>query len=201
MKSFTLLLLLFWEINRCPIQSGSTYQAYSYLKQTTYPLLKNNKFKLKSGRLDILTKNGVKVSFVDQDSRTDETATKTYEYLGEIQSIGSFFVNEMGYEVGSVIMVTKSGKKVKVWDAPYVSQDGKLAVALSQSIDSELAPNGIQVLSLVNGEVVSKCDLYLKHLEPQDIRWINNTSFVIKFQAFTEEGNRVNKFSYKKFIF
>jgi len=180
---FFLFSLSFLEIGKCPNQSPSTYFAYKTLKQAIYPLSKNNKIKSKNGRLDIITKNGIKVRFSDQTSGADEMSTKTYEYIGDIQSINSSFVNEMGYEIGSVIMITRSGDKIRVWDAPYVSQDATLAVSLSQSIDSELAPNGIQVLTLNNGEVVSKCDLYIKHLEPQDIRWINNASFIIKFQV------------------
>lgn len=181
----------------CPRQYSSTYQAYSKLKPATFSITHNHRFKSQNGRLDIVSSSGKVVRFNNTATNINETDRKTYNYLGESDLINGFFVHEMGYELGSIIMITKSGEKVSVWDIPYVSPHGKLAVSLSQSVESNLIPNGIQVLRIESGEVINKCDIPVSAIEPQDLRWIDDKSFIVKFQYFTEDGDKVNRFSYK----
>ena len=100
-----LFLSLFLEIIKCPIHHTSSYKEYNTIKPTSYPLLKDGRFKPVNGYLRIYLPNNKSVIFSNVFSQTDETTDKTYEYLGNIKSIDSYFVNEIGYEIGSVIMM------------------------------------------------------------------------------------------------
>jgi hypothetical protein len=199
MKIILLSLLSIFTSAECFHQYPSTYQAYTKIKYSTSILKNKQLFKVKSGKLDVLSKSGKLVRFVDVVVKNDESAERYFTYVGEIKSINSFFVQETGYEIGSVIMVTKKGSKVNLWAVPSVSPNNRFAVGLSQSIDNEIIPNGIQILFLENGEVKNKCDIFIKYLEPQGLRWVSDKSFIVKFQKFNSNGERINKFSYLEY--
>ena len=187
--------------HRCPNQRPSNSKTFNKLENAPISLSNKNLFKSQKGRLDIKVQANKSVHFVDSFSESDDTNSKKYTFLGRIDLLHSYIVEEMGYEVGSIIMVSKNGSKTKLWSIPYVSRDGKVAVCLSQGIETPLLPNGLQVMHLSNGEITETCNVYIKHYEPQAVKWIDNSTFIVKLQVVDKNGVKANKFDYNIYEF
>lgn len=183
----------------CLRQIKSSAKEYGSLKEFM-PLLSNKKkFFSKNGILSIKINPNKSVNFVDVRANTDDVDSKKYLFLGCVDILSSFIVQENGYELSSIIMISKNGNKTNLWSLPYTSRDGRTVVCLSQGIETDLVPNGLQVLQMKNGEVVKSCKTYLNGYEPQNIRWLNNVTFVLKSQGVGSNGLKVNKYKYDKF--
>jgi len=196
---FSAPLFLLWNAS-CPTQSVSNAVDFNKLK-SFLPVLSNKEmFKSKNGKLSIKTSANKSVQFIDKAPNTDDTNSRKYSFLGCIDVLNSFIVQEAGYELNSIIMITKNGEKLKLWSIPYASSDGKAIVCLSQGLETDLVPNGIQVFQMKNGEVASSCEIHLKHYEPQSLRWLDNRSFILKSQTLEENEAKSKKYYYKKFV-
>ena len=168
---------------KCVQESSSNEQLFRNLKLTKTALLAGkNLVKKLNGRIVLSLEEGKKMSFSDYSSNEDESLIKTYTYLGFSHQMNLYFVQLMRYESSDYITISKKGKIDTLWSQPYVSPQGKTAVALSRGLEYEVYSNGFQVYETKTGGLTKVCTKIIEKYEPMDLRWINEKSFVLKLR-------------------
>lgn len=165
----------------CAKELPATRAIFEKLKSTsTTSLTSKGLFKNTAGKLILKFQNGKNVTFKDFANPEDETAVKTHNYLGFSQALNRFLVQLKYYEHSEVLLISKECEVDTLWEIPYVSADGKMAISLSRGIEYEVYNNGFQVSTINSKGFFKICDKKIISYEPMALRWSSNKSFILE---------------------
>ena len=165
----------------CAKELPATRTTFNNLKITsTAALTSKGLFKNISGKLVLKFKNSKDFTFRDFVDSDDETAIRTHDYLGFSPVLDRFVVQLKYYERSEILLISKSCEVDTLWEIPYVSADGKMAVALSRGVEYEVYNNGFQIFGIGPKGLFKVCEKKIIGYEPIALRWSGNKSFVLK---------------------
>ncbi|MBD0259673.1 MAG: hypothetical protein ICV83_28465 [Cytophagales bacterium] len=183
---------------------SATQQAYNQaIQHQTDPVLYDTMAHEKQDgviRLPLTDPNKPSASFADTLTGTDDTAIRTYLYLGQLPSIGQYIVGGGFWEHSEAYLVDQhTGAVTMLWGIPVLSPSGKFVANLSMPYGLEGEPNGIQVWRVGNGKrnegkVLAKMiEIDQQAWIPEELVWESDTAFLIKTTSVEQYWQAVEK--------
>jgi len=170
--------------------SRATQQAYNQAVQNSVdPVLYDTTVHQKQNgviRLPLTNPANPAVSFADTLTGTDDTAIRTYLYLGQLPSIGQYILAGGFWEHGEYYLVDQhTGAVTTLWGEPVLSPSGKFIANHSMSYGMEGDPNGLQVWVVTNrkreGATFAKIiEIDQQVWVPEALVWESENTFLIK---------------------
>ncbi len=139
------------------------------------------------------------ISFADTLTGTDDTAIRTYLYLGQLPSIGQYVLGGGFWEHGEYYLVDQhTGAVTTLWGVPVLSPSGRFVANPSMSYGMEGDRNGLQVWVVAKGKRNAASPL-AKIIEidqqvwiPEAIVWENENTLLIQTTSVEDYWKAVN---------
>lgn len=185
----------------CVTERTSTKIVYDSLRPSRIVVTsQKNLFRKHNGQLIIKTNASIPVILKDIQNNSDETQDKKYIYLGFMPAVNRYVVQVMYYERSEFLLISKNGDKTVVWNIPYQSTNNKYFISLSKGLEYSINPNGLQIFKLEGDKLVKNCEIIIKQHEPEEIKWKNKMSFVLKSHAVNGDGLPVRSYKFTEFL-
>lgn len=114
-------------------------------------------------------------------TRSDDVDQVVYEYIGLLKRVNMHLIKVKYYEAGEFLLVNaETGTQTKMWGIPKVSPDKKHIIAASNAVGYDMMPNGIQMWSIIGGELQLDWEYNQEKWAPLDIDWISKDKFCLK---------------------
>jgi hypothetical protein len=152
------------------------------------------------GRLVVPTAAGPKV-FQDKGMGTDNDDQAQYEYAGYLPQFGYHVVIGHLWERTNWLLLGPGNAPLQLYDAPVYSPDLKRFVVSAAGIEYGVYPNEIRLFQFDKGcwrQVWQvKPSVEPATWEPQEIRWLSNSTLLLKKRMWTGK-NPGSTYAYAK---
>ena len=205
MKPYSILLFvkaITYLFTDCPTATPASAAFYESLKPTNVIILSKTPIINKSKnayKIPILNKNFITLK--DSGNIFHEDEGTVFKYLGYTNVLNGYFFLKKSNENYAYFFISTKGFTTKFRDYPFVSNDKNKVIVLSRGIENSMFLNTLEVFSINNGNIKKRCEIKISKIEPEEIRWITNSDFVLKSHKVTTDGLPLKKYMYTKYHF
>lgn len=124
-----------------------------------------------------------------------------YRYYGFIKSMDQFLVAATYYEASDYILIDRQTAHItQLWGIPQVSPNGKLFIAGNTDLVAGFNYNGLQLFKTTHKPKLS-AQRELQTWGPDEIKWLNNTTLLIKGSISDTTNENLERPEYFKLKF
>lgn len=154
-----------------------------------------SRIKILKNEITVLLENGDSLTFSNDTSESEEYAIYSYKYT--ITPLKYVYLHSDCWEWTHDFYVNfVDGVQVDFMQEPIFSPSRKKIVSSCGDLESGEMPNGIQLFSIENNEIVKVFQIDLEDWEPFEIKWLNDSEIIIK-RAFLDDNDK-RTFDYKR---
>lgn len=167
-----------------------------------YKTKKQQEYFNRKGRILTLSLTNEKTKILKDNLSDDGDNFIEYTYENFLKHSNTFFINCTFYESGGQLLVNReTGDEQYTWGRSYPNPSETAFVSLSEGLEMEEGNNGFQFISLHNGKYIVRLNIEGVDWEPVTMKWIDNTTMIMKTKEWNSQDNFITKFYRITFTF
>ena len=144
-------------------------------------------FKREDRNLILSLDNGKTKILKDRNWGGDEDIAYTYQHF--FSNINSYLVRIQYYEGEAYLLVNKAnGDEVYTIGETYISPSKQKVLAICEDLEAGYTINGLEMIEIKDGKFKKKFIIQGGNWAPVALKWIDDTSVVIKAKVVEDEG-------------